>query len=379
MKSFTRDAILDAGADGLRGDPRDFQVAADACLARGDEATAIAALDRAYGLAPDDAEIATARATWLDRFAIDEFGLVFRYVPAGTFLMGSTHGDPDERPIHPVRLDAYWMAELPITWSAFAELSGWSPPPNAHPDDTGEHGFYLAQLNKIRMQYCETETRQARDWHAHIGTDEARAMFGSVPREHPQRPHAYDRKPLVAVGWDDAERLAARLSATPEARAGNVEYALPSEAEWEKAARGGMIGKRYPWGDEPPTLARCDFDHFGDYHIADPRRYPPNGYGLLGMSGGVWEWTSTIYDALAYGGEATPDFDPAVVERTRSDPPPEDQPQQHVMRGGSWADTAAAVTVSFRGAGIGGGWRSGWSDSFNPNVGFRLVRRVRSR
>jgi len=371
MSQLDLEALSIAGAAGLDGDPHDFQVAAERCLSEGDETTALVALDRAYGLAPDDPTIAAMRATLLDRFAVEEHGLSWRYVPAGTFLMGSTAGDPDERPVHPVRLDGYWIAELPMTWSAFAQLAGWTPPPNSHPEDPGEHGFYLSQANKIRLQYCESETRQARDWHAHFDSEQARKMFGAVPRERPDRPFAYDRKPMVAVGWPDAEALARRLSNE------QIEYALPSEAEWEKAARGGLIGKRYPWGDQAPSPSRCDFDHFGDFRIADPQSFPANGYGVFGMAGGVWEWTSTVYDALAYGGAKTPAVDPTVLERTRRDPPPEDQPQQRVLRGGSWADAAAAVTVSFRGAAIGAGWQHGWSDSFNPNVGFRLVRRLR--
>jgi formylglycine-generating enzyme len=373
MSRFDLDSLLAAGAAGLDGDSADFQVAADHWLSHGDEATALVALDRAYGLASEDPTITAMRAAFLDRFAIEEHGLIWRYVPAGTFLMGSITGDPDERPVHPVRLDAYWIAELPITWSAFAQLAGWTAPPNSHAQDPGEQGFYLSQANKIRMQYCETETKQARDWHAHLGGEQASKLFGMVPRQRPDRPIAYDCKPMVAVGWADAEMLAARLS-TEE-----IEYALPSEAEWEKAARGGLIGRRYPWGDDPPTPERCDFDHFGDFRIADPRQLPPNGYGLHGMAGGVWEWTATVYDALAYGGAETPGVDPAVFERRSNDPPPADQPQQRVMRGGSWADAAAAVTVSFRGAAIGTGWERGWGDSFNPNVGFRLVRRARRR
>jgi formylglycine-generating enzyme required for sulfatase activity len=80
----------------------------------------------------------------------------------------------------------------------------------------------------------------------------------------------------------------------------------------------------------------------------------------------VSEWTSTRYDALAYSGGSP------------QDEPPEDEPLYRVLRGGSWADAAAAVTVSFRSAALGPAWQQGW-DSFTPNVGFRLVRRVRGR
>lgn len=340
MSAFDRDALLRAGAAGPVGDPHDFQVAADRHLSLGDEATALIALDRAHGLAPDDSTIATMRASLLDRFAVEQHGLRFRYVPAGTFVMGSTTGDPDERPVHAITLDEYWIAEAPITWSAFCRLAGWSAPPMSMPPEAGDEAFHLHQANKIRRQYCETHSEQA-GWHGSVGAAD------------------WDRKPMVAVGLLDAETLAARLCDD------RVEYALPSEAEWEKAARGGLIGKRYPWGDDPPTRSRCDFDHFGDFKLAEPRSFAPNGYGLYSMVGGVWEWTSTRYDALAYSGGSS------------DDEPPEDEPLYRVLRGGSWADAAAAVTVSFRSAARGLGWEQGWGDSFNPNVGFRLVRRLR--
>ena len=346
--TFTRAEILRAGAEGSRGDANDFQVAADQFLSEGDEPMALAALDRAHGLAPGNAEVATMRASLLDRQAITEHGIAFRYVPAGTFLMGSRTGDPDERPVHPVRVDGFWIADVPLSWDAYCRLSGWHPPPAGQPQDKPESAFYLAEANKIRRRYCETDTMRGRDWTA----------------------YTYDRKPMVAVGWDEAEALAQALSSDA------IEYALPTEAEWEKAARGGLIGKRYAWGDEAPTPARCDFDNFGAFSIVDPRALPANGYGVHAMCGGVWEWTATVYDALAYVGLETPAIDAAIYERSRRDPPPGDEPQQRVLRGGSWSDNAAAVTVSFRSAGVGLGWQTGWSDAFTPNVGFRLVRRV---
>ncbi|HVI02655.1 MAG TPA: SUMF1/EgtB/PvdO family nonheme iron enzyme [Enhygromyxa sp.] len=345
MSLFDRQSLLTAGAAGSVGDAHDFQVAADRCLSLGDEVTALIALDRAYGLAPHDAAIASMRAALLDRFAVEEHGLVFRYVPAGTFSMGSTTGDPDERPVHPVTLDQFWIAEIPMTWTAFSELAGWSAPPDSRPPDAeaNERGRFVHHGNKIRVQYCSSGGSDSGPW--------------------PERLGKFDRKPMVAVSWNDAERLAKRMSND------RVEYALPSEAEWEKAARGGLIGKRYPWGDEPPTRERCDFDHFGEWELADPCTLPPNGYGVHGMAGGVWEWTAAVYDALAYGGAQTPAIDPSVYEADLDDVP-EDQPLQRVLRGGSWTDAAAAVTVSFRAAAVA---------SFNPNVGFRLVRRVRAR
>jgi sulfatase modifying factor 1 len=394
--TFDLDMLLRAGAAGAQGDPADFVVAADHFLALGQLEPAASALDRAYRLTPDDRQIAEQRRDVLERLVVVEHDLVFRYVPAGTFVMGSTRGDPDERPLHPVTLPAFWITDVPITWAAFCDLLDWEPPPTGAPraDDDGQEndgmrGFHLREANKIRRSYCMVaDGEDAEEYEDEDDEDAPFSEFGQparswIPRSPPERrPAHYDRKPMVAVGWADAEELAARMSST------HARFALPSESQWEKAARGGRIGAIYSWGDAAPTPERCDFGHFGRFTIADPRTLPSNGYGLHGMCGGVWEWTSTLYDALAYSSKAQglvsddalqgrPD-DRLLALNDRSadvDPALLQQPHLRVLRGGSWADGEAAVTVSVRMAREGWGWRShSWSGSDTPNVGFRLIR-----
>ncbi|MEW2353105.1 SUMF1/EgtB/PvdO family nonheme iron enzyme [Spirillospora sp. NPDC029432] len=335
----------------------------------GDLRAAAAAYDRAYALDPEDAELAAARAALLDRLAITEHGLVFRYVPAGTFLMGSETGDPDERPVHPVRLGDYWITDAPVSWSAYCALMGWVPPPVGMPEERPENAFGLYDTNKIRLQYCEDATTRAIGWHAHDprlwGRREGEGpgperRFGEPPRESDD-PWGYDRKPMVSVPWDDAVALGEKLSTS------KVRYRLPTEAEWERAARGGLPGRRYPWGDEPPTPERCDFGRFDDFSIRPVREKPPNGYGLYAMAGSVWEWTADRYDAEYY--RHSPEADPAGPGTG----------SERVLRGGSWADCAETVTVSFRMSrpvstdyrGGGPTWRQ------TPNIGFRLCRLAR--
>ena len=150
---------------------------------------------------------------------------------------------------------------------------------------------------------------------------------------------------MVAVEWEEAVKLAERMSSN------KARYALPTEAQWEKAARGGLIGQRYAWGDAPPTSDRCDFGAFERFRIQPSKRFGPNGYGLYGMCGGVWEWTQDRYDALAYQGASE-----------------EQEGEERVLRGGSWSDCAEAVTVSFRMS------RPIDRTPSTPNIGFRLIR-----
>jgi formylglycine-generating enzyme required for sulfatase activity len=333
-----------------RGDPDDdpsvAAVLADLALESNDKPLAASALDRACGLAPRDDGLRRLRAQVLDELAVTEHGLVFRYVPAGSFLMGSTTGDADERPVHLERLPAFWVTETCVTWADFCRLMGWAPPPDGSPPESERDGrlWELLTDNRVRLQYCETDTLEARDWHAHAGL----ADFGEVSRRSRDAPD-YGVKPMVATGWRLAAALGERLSTAA------VQVGLPTEREWERAARGGLIGARYAWGNEPPDASRCDFGHFGDFAIRPPKSLPPNGYGLYGVCGGVSEWTCDPYDALAYH----PRRPPAAF--TGESP--------RVLRGGCFTDDEEAVTVSFRMA------LTDERGSGSPTVGFRLVRR----
>ncbi|MFI0406728.1 formylglycine-generating enzyme family protein [Actinomadura sp. 3N508] len=341
-------------------DQRELLTQARGLEAAGELRDAASRYDQAYALNPADTEVAEARAALLDRMAVTEHGITFRYIPAGTFLMGSPDGDLDEHPAHKVRLGDVWMAETPTSWWTFCNLMGWALPPDGVPpegiDSDFRWGLHIG--NQIRWQYCEDATTRATDWHAHNpqlrltrGDGEsvsAEEFFGSVPRD-PEAPWRYERKPMVGVSWTAAAELGERMSDD------RVRYRLPTEAEWERAARGGLPGRRYPWGDEPPTPERCDFDRFSEFAIRPVKDTPPNGYGLYGMAGSVWEWTSDWYDAEYY--RNSPAADPrGPVEGT-----------ERVLRGGSWSDCADAVGVSFR-------MSREPDDGLTPSIGFRLCR-----
>ena len=333
--------------------------------AKGELQSAATAYDCAYGLQPGNAEIAEARRRLLDRLAVTEHGINFRYIPAGSFLMGSTKGDPDEAPVHHVKLAEYWLAETPISWSTYCELMNWEPPPKSAPrefepvpPDEPPPVLYLHGENQIRLQYCEDDTLRALDWHAHVPGDEPiKKYFGDPPRSDAASAWTYERKPMVSVSWQAAVELGDRISNA------EVVYRLPTEAEWEKAARGGLIDSVYPWGNEPPTPQRCDFDRMDELSILPVREFAPNGYGLYAMSGCVWEWTGDWYDAGYYGeSPAHNPVGPATGE-------------QKVLRGGSWTDCAETVTVSFRMSRMSMSWKERtWSQHNSPNIGFRLCR-----
>lgn len=356
---------------GNTGDANEFWQLAQNLLAQGELHAAASAYDRAYSLAPAHPQITAERQTLLDQLALEEHGIRFRYIPAGSFLMGSEHGDPDEQPVHPVRLDAYWLAETPLTWQQYADILGEPPPGQAihdldltrfankaytrkYADITYKHRF---GAQPMRLQYCEDETLAASNsWHSHDYQSKwqdsegnpIKSPFGDeVPREHPKAPISYQHKPIIAIDWHEAQFVAQIASSE------QVQYRLPSEAEWEKAARGGLIGAEYAWGKQPPTHEICDFDHFEQFAIKPSRSFAANGYGLYAMSGGVWEWCSDRYDAHYY--QNSPKYKPKGPR----------QGSERVLRGGSWADDAEAVRVSFRMSSEHGS---------SPTIGVRLCR-----
>jgi len=367
-----RRSALSLGSEGSNADLGEALVLADYFAEQGNQKMVATVLDVAYGLSPDDKAIQQRRQEVLESFSVYENDIQFRYIPAGSFLMGSESGDPDEQPVHAVTLDEYWISEAPISWAHYCKLMDWKMPPNGFPDiefdDSNRmQGFHLNEMNKIRYTYCETETLQGGEWHQHAhhmrwirGGEEVTAaeIFGTPPRTSDEAPPSYHVKPMVAVGHAEVEDLCEKISTD------SVRYELPSEAEWEKAARGALVGQPYSWGDSIPDPKICDCDHFGDWVIHDPLIYPPNGYGLHGMCGGVWEWTRDEYDALAYSKAKVPS-EIADAER------------QRVLRGGSWIDCPQAVTVSFRMCRGSSHWKlETWGDHRSPTIGFRLCRKT---
>jgi formylglycine-generating enzyme required for sulfatase activity len=333
------------------GDPRLLFEVAARLEDEGNLEGAATVYDRAFGLDPADEEISTGRGRVLDELSVTEHGIHFRYVPGGSFLMGSLDGEEDERPWHPVWLSPFWMAETPVSWEAYCRLMDWEPPPRGMPTDWEAQRdadrerwmhFYYRGV-KIRNQYC---------WE-NVAATTAPAEPGATS------PRRYDTKPMTAVAWEAAAALGEHLS-TP-----GIRYALPTEAQWEKAARGGLIGMPYAWGAEPPARDNCDFGRFHEFSILAMKAFAPNGYGLYAVCGGLWEWTRDWYDGAHYG------------HSPMTDPEGPSKGKERVARGGSWTDCAEAVTVTYRMSFAVGPWsrgEKGMRGDVTPNVGFRLCR-----
>ncbi len=234
-------------------------------------------------------------------------------IPAGEFEMGSNDAEAHayEQPVHTVYVDAFYMDKYEVTV-----------------------GQYMA--------FVQATDHRAPNWN-------------SVAKYSPT-----DEHPIIFVSWHDAMAYAAWAGKR-----------LPTEAEWEKAARGGLSGQTYPWGDAAPNGTQCNFaDQTADdgyEHTAPVGRYPANGYGLYDMAGNVWEWCLDEYDADFYAGSPrdNPFSGGAITEAISNFT---NVTSSRVLRGGSWNDSAQAVRVAYRG-------RPAPTDTYN-DYGFRCAMAV---
>jgi sulfatase modifying factor 1 len=217
------------------------------------------------------------------------------WIPGGTFRMGSDHHYMDERPMHRVTVDGFWIDRTPVTNAAFARfiaetghvtLAEQLPDPANYPGAKPEM-MYAGSLVFVKP----TERVPAGAWWHYVRGADWR---------HPQGPaSAIDDRaihPVVHVTYGDAEAFARWAGKT-----------LPSEAEWECAARGNLDGLDYAWGPEflpqgrPmantwqgefPYRNSCTDGWEGTSPVGE---FPPNGFGLFDVIGNVWEWTTDWY------------------------------------------------------------------------------------
>ena len=238
-----------------------------------------------------------------DEVAESPGGMVL--IPAGQFTMGRTFSTSDDeagmrplilrddRPPHTVRLDGYWMDSTEVTHSLYARF------------------------------VAETGRKAPYHWPG-----------GAMPGELADYP-------IYNVKWDDARAFCAWEGKR-----------LPTEAEWERAARGGLEGESYPWGKEKPDRERARYST--PEGPAPVKRHPANAFGLYGMAGSVAEWCQDWFEREYYG--ASPSENPQGPAAG----------QYKIVRGGAWSDGPNRITVHFR----------NWArpNQRTPNLGFRCVK-----
>jgi formylglycine-generating enzyme required for sulfatase activity len=205
-------------------------------------------------------------------------------IPAAWFLMGSSTGQDCERPVHRVRIDTFFLATTQVTNSEYAlylRSTASHPPP----------------------------------------------FWNDKNFNHPQQP-------VTAVSWFDAEHYCqwlAQQTARP--------YRLPTEAEWERAARGDLEQKDFPWGDEPPQ-SLPDYATRWQTGPEPVARYIPNAFGLCNICDNVHEWCSDWYDPNYYA--TSPERNPSGPELALKNAP------RKSSRGGSWRHAVKVSRCSAR-------------------------------
>jgi sulfatase modifying factor 1 len=282
-----------------------------------------------------------------------------RWIPAGEFAMGTddAHGMVNERPAHRVRVDGFWMDDHPVTNAEFAQFvaaTGYVTTAEKAPDWEELKKQLPPGTPKPDASVLVPGSAVFVPPRGPVPLTDVSAWFQWTPGaswRHPEGPASRidDRTahPVVHVSWDDAVAYATWAGKR-----------LPTEAEWEFAARGGLEGKRFNWGDDAKPGDRFMANTFqGDFPYrqtaedgfsgtSSVKSFPPNGYGLYDMAGNVWQWTADTY-------------------RAAESPSP-----QRVIKGGSFL-CHESYCESYRPSA-----RRGMApDTGASHVGFRLVRR----
>jgi formylglycine-generating enzyme len=268
-----------------------------------------------------------------------------RLIPGGVFAMGSDEefAWPEERPAHKVRVSRFFLDETEVTnarFSEFVRATGYLTTAERRPDAEAIRAQAAAVGGEVPAQMLEPGGMVFRPTPGPVNRRDLAQWWFWVPGaqwRHPQGPESsIERRadhPVVMVSWDDAKAFCTWAGKR-----------LPTEAEWERAARGGLEGQPYVWGSTQPNDDKSLFANIwqgsfpwkntiadGFEGTAPVRSFKPNGYGLYDMAGNVWEWTADWYDPRSYPKRAG-----AVTENPPGSPAPVDREGQRAQRGGSF-------------------------------------------
>jgi formylglycine-generating enzyme required for sulfatase activity len=235
-------------------------------------------------------------------------------IPGGSFTMGSADEDLKEfAPEHSVEITAFYMDVFEVTNERFALF-----------------------LNARGFSEEEEKSRKTREGWVVLRSDlerkERRTMWPTEIIFENEEYFAFDgfeSYPVTAVNWEAANAYCKW-----------ADKRLPSEAEWERTSRGGLEGKRFPWGDELPTggvaYNRLWRDNFDPPPSEPVDSYLPNRYGVFNMAGNVWEWVSDWYHPSYY------------QESPKKNPRGPETGEFKVLKGGSWISDPSDLRVAAR-------------------------------
>ncbi len=272
-----------------------------------------------------------------------------RWIPGGVFMMGSD--DPmawaEERPAHNAKVHGFWMDEHEVTNAEFAafiaatnyvtdaekaptleEIMSQVPPGTPPPDPS----LLVPGALVFEMPDHEVPLNDMRNWWS---------WKPGADWRHPEGPgsgiEGRENHPVVQVSWNDAQAYAKWAGKR-----------LPTEAEWEFAARGGLAGKNFVWGDDAPTEEKVYANTWqgkfpavnskkdGFERTAPVKSYSPNGYGLYDMAGNVWEWCEDWYDKTLYRNLPAGSVQDNPQGPSKSNDPDQPYTPLRVQKGGSF-------------------------------------------
>lgn len=227
-------------------------------------------------------------------------------IPAGRFRMGSDRFYPEEQPVREVEVDAFAIDRGPVTvaeFGRFVDQTGYvtfaerAPDPADYPD--ADPSLLVAGSAVFQPTPHPVSLDDSSQWWAYVPGADWRHPWGPASDNSERQDH-----PVTQVAYEDAEAYA---------RWAGKE--LPTEAEWEYAARGGLDGAIFAWGDEQQPDGELMANHWqGDFPWRNTGAkgwvgtspvglFPANGYGLVDATGNVWEWTSDYYSPRGAGSD----------------------------------------------------------------------------